>query len=502
MGSKAVEMYNIRKIYPDGVIALRGVDFEVEEGEIHGLLGENGAGKTTLMRILYGEIKPTEGEIRVFGKRVRFRSPRDAIKHGIAMIYQHFSLVPTLSVLDNLYLALSMINPRISRNEVREKAERLMSETGLEAPLDKIVEELPVGLQQRVEILKALMRDARILILDEPTSVLTPIEVEELFQSLKRMKEKGMTIILITHKLKEAKAVTDRITVLRRGLRVGTVMTSSVTEVELARMMVARDVELTIKKHPIVQQGREVLIVRDLWVRNEEGIFVLKGVNLVLHEGEILGVAGVQGNGQTELCETIAGLRRPYSGKIIFESRDITELDPLSRYRLGIAYIPESRRIGLVYEMKILENMLLANTHSYVNKYNIIEWSKVLEKTNNVIKEYNVNPSNPHVVVRYLSGGNQQKLLVGRELAKNPRVLVVAEPTQGVDIASTEFIRRKLLELRNQGTGILLVSTDLDEILQLSDRIVVMYEGKIVGEGKPEEFTLEKLGLLMGGISA
>ncbi|MEM3805200.1 MAG: ABC transporter ATP-binding protein [Desulfurococcus sp.] len=499
---KTVEMHGIRKIYPDGVIALHGVDFEAEEGEIHGLLGENGAGKTTLMRILYGEIRPTEGEIKVLGKRVRYRNPRDAIKQGMAMIYQHFSLVPTMTVLDNLYLALATINPRITRSEVEARAKKLIGETGLKIPLDKVVEELPAGVQQRVEILKALIRDARILILDEPTSVLTPLEVEELFQSLKRLKEKGMTIILITHKLREVKAVTDRVTVLRRGVKVGTVRTSEVTEAQLARMMVARDVELVLEKPPGIQPGREVLRIEDLWVRSSEGVDVLKGINLSVREGEIIGVAGVQGNGQTELAEAIAGLRRPYRGRIILDSRDITMLDPMSRYKLGISYVPESRRNGLIHEMNIIENSVLTSTYSYIGRYGFIDWGRAVETALKIIREYDINPPNPYTMVKHLSGGNQQKLLVGRELVKKPRILVVSEPTQGVDVASTEFIRRKLLELKTRGVGILLISTDLDEVIQLSDRIIVMYEGRVIGEGRTEEFTLEKLGLLMGGVSA
>lgn len=499
---KAIEMLGIRKIYPDGVVALRGVDFEVEKGEIHGLLGENGAGKTTLMRILYGEIRPTSGEIRVFGEKVSFKSPRDAIKHGIAMIYQHFSLVPTFTVLENLYLSLASINPGVKMSDVENRARQLMSETGLKIPLEAVVEELPVGVQQRVEVLKALMREARILILDEPTSVLTPLEVGELFSSLKRLKEKGITIVLITHKLREAKAITDRVTVLRRGLKVGTVKTSEVTEAQLANLMVAREVELLIEKPPARAPGREVLTVEDLWVRNAEGIEVLKGVSLRLREGEVLGIAGVQGNGQTELCETLAGLRKPFKGRIYLDGMDITGLSTRDRYALGLAYIPESRETGLVYDMSVLENSILTNTYEYRSRVGIIEWPRAERNARRIIEDYNVQPPDLTSPVRYLSGGNQQKLMVGREMSKKLKVLVIAEPTHGVDVASTEFIRRKILELKNRGLGVLLISTDLDEILQLSDRIAVMYEGRIVGEGPTEAFTLEKLGLLMGGVSA
>ncbi|MDJ0270948.1 MAG: ABC transporter ATP-binding protein [Aigarchaeota archaeon] len=495
-----IEMRNIVKVYPDGTLVLRGVDLTVKKGEIHGLLGENGAGKTTLMRILYGEIKPSKGEVRIYGKKVHFRGPWDAIKAGIGMVYQHFSLVSSFTVLENLALAMSSIS-KMSIDEVRRYAEDLMDKVGLKVPLDARVESLAVGLQQRVEILKALMRNAKILILDEPTSVLTPIEVDELFKTLKKLKEMGITIIFITHKLKEVKAITDTITVLRRGEVVGVVKTSEASEAELARMMVGREVLLEIKKKP-AKEGSVVLRIEDLHVRDDRGLLAVKGVTLELREGEILGLAGVQGNGQRELAEAIVGLRPIEKRRIIYMGEDITNKPTSEIYMKGIAYIPDSRAIGLVLEIDILNNSILTRLKSFLGLGKRILWSKAREYSNKVIKEFNVITESIRTPVKYLSGGNQQKVLVGREIATKPKVIIAAEPTHGLDVGATEYIRTLLVKLRDRGKAILLISTDLDEITQLSDRIAVIYEGKIMAVGKTEEFTREKLGLLMGGISA
>ncbi|AEC51233.1 sugar transport ATP-binding protein [Pyrococcus sp. NA2] len=497
---KAIEMEGIVKVYPDGVVALRGVNFSVEEGEIHGLLGENGAGKSTLMRILYGEIKPTKGKIRVFGKEVQFNGPWDAIKEGIAMVYQHFTLIPTFTVLENLYLAMLSVNPGISIEEVRRIAKDKMEEVGLEVPLDEVVENLPVGVQQRVEIIKALMANAKILILDEPTSVLTPVEVKELFKTLKKLKENGITIIFITHKLKEVKEVTDRVTVLRRGEVVGVANTREVSERELAKMMVQREVVMKIEKKPATP-GDVVLRVNDIWVKDDRGLDAVRGISLELREGEILGIAGVQGNGQRELAEALAGIRGVVKGKIEFLGKDITNLKANERYKLGIAYVPDSRKVGLVYEMNVVENTVLTNMQS-VMRGKRISWEKAENLARSIIERFEALVPSLSTPVKHLSGGNQQKVMVGREIIREPKVIIVSEPTQGLDIAATEFIRKTLLELRDQGKAILLISTDLDEILQLSDRIAVIYEGRIMGIGKAEEFSIERLGLLMGGVNA
>ena len=495
----AIEMRGIHKIYPDGVIALRDVDFIVYKGEIHGLLGENGAGKTTLMRILYGEIKATRGIIKIFGKRVKFHGPWDAIRHGIGMVYQHFTLVPTFTVEENLYLSYVSIEPKATIDDVREKAKKLMDELGLKAPLNAVVETLPVGVQQRVEIIKTLLGNARILVLDEPTSVLTPIETKELFNALRKLKEAGITIIFITHKLREVKEITDRVTVLRRGRRVGTVVTDKVTQKDLARMMVEREVVFKIEKKP-KEPGEPVFIVKDLWVRDDRGLVAVKGVSFELRKGEILGLAGVQGNGQRELAEALAGVRIVEKGKIYLYGKDITRLPASKRYSLGLAYVPDSRRVGLIFDMNIIENTVLTNMYRVITRTRRIKWGIASKYANEVIDKLEVIAPGITSPIKYLSGGNQQKVMVGREIIREPTVFVVAEPTQGLDVGATEFIRKTLLALRDQDKAILLISTDLDEIMQLSDRIAVIYEGKIMAIGKPEEFTLERLGLLMGGV--
>lgn len=495
----AIEMKNIYKIYPDGVVALRDVDFYVYKGEIHGLLGENGAGKTTLMRILYGEIKPTRGVIKIFGKKVKFHGPWDAIRHGIGMVYQHFTLVPTFTVEENLYLSYVSIDPKASIDDVRERAKKLMDELGLRAPLSAVIETLPVGVQQRVEIIKTLLRNAKILILDEPTSVLTPIETCELFNALRKLKEKGITIIFITHKLREVKEITDRVTVLRRGKCIGTVETIKVSQKDLARMMVERGVVFKIEKKP-KEPGEPVFVVKDLWVRDDRGLIAVKGVSFELRRGEILGLAGVQGNGQRELAEALAGIRIAEKGRIYLYGRDITGLPASKRYALGLAYVPDSRRVGLIYDMNIVENTVLTNMYRVISKTRRIRWGLASKYADEVINRLEVIAPSITSPIKYLSGGNQQKVMVGREIIREPTVFIVAEPTQGLDVSATEFIRKTLLKLRDLDKAILLISTDLDEIMQLCDRIAVIYEGKIMAMGKPGEFTLEKLGLLMGGV--
>ncbi len=492
----AVEMRGIVKVYPDGTVALRGVDLIVRRGEIHALLGENGAGKTTLMRILYGEIRPTKGSIKVFGESVSFRSPWDAMRRGIAMVYQHFSLVPTFTVFENLFLALSSIR-RTTISEVRRRAEELMKRLSMEIPLDATVEDLPVGVQQRVEILKALLLGARILILDEPTSVLTPIEVEGLFKTLRKLREDGVTVIFITHKLREVKAIADRVTVLRRGRVVGVVDAASVSEAQLARMMVGREVFLRIEK-PSRESGEPVLRIEDLWVRDDRGLFAVRGISLEVREGEILGIAGVQGNGQRELAEAIAGLRPVEKGRIVLSGVEVTELTPSQRYKLGLAYVPDSRAVGLIHEMNVVENSILTSFRSF-SSYGLIAFHRAQEFAKHVIKSFEIVTPSLFAKVKYLSGGNQQKLMIGRDVARSPRVLVVCEPTHGLDVGATEYVRKLLIRLRNEGKAVLLISTDLDEVLGLSDRIAVIHGGRIVAIGRPQDFTLEQLGLLMGG---
>ncbi len=494
-----VEMRGITKVYPDGVVALRGVDFEASEGEIHGLLGENGAGKTTLMRILYGEIKQTSGEVIFSGKAVSFKGPWDSMRSGISMVYQRFSLVPTMSVIENLHLYLSSLQSGIRIEEVRKRAEEIMERLKFRVPLEANVEDLAVGVQQRAEIMKVLLSKPKLIILDEPTSVLTPIEIRELFRILKELKEDGITIIFITHKLKEVKEITDRVTILRKGERVGTYETPSVSEEELAVMMVGRGI--TPAKRGAPSLGREVMRVEDLWVRDDRGLHAVKGVSFELHEGEILGIAGVQGNGQLELAEALAGIRGVERGRIIIDGKDITNLPAEARYREGLAYIPDSRAVGLVLEMNLVENSILTSLRDFLGKGSRIIWPLASSRAGEIIERFNVIGS-LRGQVKYLSGGNQQRLLVGREIIKAPRVLIVSEPTQGLDLAATEFIRSTLLKFREEGRSIILISTDLDEIFELCDRIAVIYEGRFMGMGRNENFTLERLGLLMGGVNA
>ena len=493
----AVEMRGITKVYPDGVVALRDVDFTVRKGEVHGLLGENGAGKTTLMRILYGEIEPSKGEIWIFGRRVKFRGPWDAIRQGVYMVYQQFSLVPAFTVLENLILASSSMG-RAKLQDVRRKAEKIEREIGLEVPLNARVEELSVGVQQKAEILKALMSEAKILVLDEPTSVLTPIEVRELMKLLSRLREMGITIIFITHKLREAKEITDRITVLRRGRVVKVVETRDMSQEELAKMMVGREITFDITKKA-AKVGAPLLVVKDLWVRDDRGLMAVKGVSFELRAGEILSIVGVAGNGQRELVEAIVGIRPVEKGEVVFSGESITQMPPSEVYRRGLVYIPDSRTVGLILDFNVTDNSILTRLKQFLSGGRIL-WGEAQRYSSRIVKEFNVLVDSLRTPVRHLSGGNQQRLLVGREVASNPKVIIAAEPTHGLDVAATEYIRSLLLKLRDEGKAVLLVSTDLDEVFQLSDRMAVIYEGQIMATGRPEEFTAEELGLLMGGV--
>ncbi len=495
MNDTIVQMKDIVKIYPDGTVALRGVDFEVRRGEIHGLLGENGAGKTTLMKILSGLLRPTSGEIYIAGKKVSFKSASEALKHGIGMVHQHLALVPAFTAYENIVLGLS------GREASRERIEKLMEETGLKVPLDVLVEDLPFGVRQRIEIIKMLYRNVDILILDEPTTNLTPIETKELFHTLRELKKRGKTIIFITHKLREVLEVTDRITVLRRGKVVGRTETTKATPEMLAKMMVGREVVMKIEKKP-AKPGEPVLIVKDLWVKNDLGEWAVKGLSFAVCSGEIFGIAGVEGNGQTELVEAITGLRRVEKGQVILMGKDVTNKSPSELYRLGLSHIPEDRhKLGLVLDMTVSENSILGihRLRKFLGRLLNLKWRVIDKHAREIIKRFEIVAPGTRAPVRSLSGGNQQKLVVGRELSKSPQVIVAAQPTRGLDVAATEYIRKLLIKMRDEGKAVLLVSADLDEILQLSDRMAVMYEGEFMGIAKPEELTEERIGLMMGG---
>ncbi|WP_148882332.1 ABC transporter ATP-binding protein [Thermococcus aciditolerans] len=498
-----LEMRDIVKVYPDGTRALKGVTLKVYEGEILGLLGENGAGKTTLMKVLFGMLKPTKGKIFLRGNEVRFKSPADAIANGIGMVHQHFTLVDVFNALENIILGMEghELLSKIDVENARKKLQRLMDELNFQVPLDVPVENLPVGVQQRIEILKMLYRDVDILILDEPTAVLTPIEVKELFAVLRKLREQGKTIIFISHKLNEVMELTDRVTVIRKGEVVGTVKTSEATPQLLARMMVGRDVVLRIEKPP-KEPGEVIFRVEDLWVKGDRGEDAVRGLTFEVRAGEIFGIAGVEGNGQSELIEAITGLRKVEKGKVYLKGADITGKKPRELYDMGMAHVPEDRtHMGLILEMSVMENSILGmHWRKEFSKGFLLDWDKVEAHAKRLIEEFEVSAPGTKAPVKSLSGGNQQKLIVAREVSKKPEFIIAAQPTRGVDVASTEYIRNYLVKLRNDNKAVLLVSADLDEVLQLSDRMAIMYEGQFMGIVKPDEVTEEQIGLMMGGV--
>jgi ABC-type uncharacterized transport system ATPase subunit len=496
-----VRLENISKIYPDGVKALDNVSLEVYPGEILGLLGENGAGKTTLMRILYGEIKPSSGKIYIRNREVVFHGPWDALKHGIRMIYQHFSLIDEFTVIENMHLFMSTINRKVTIDETRRKAEELLKTLGFQIPLDEPVGRLPIGVQQKVEIVKSLITGAEILILDEPTSVLNPIEIEELFRLIRTLREKHVSIIFISHKLREIKELTNRVVVLRKGRIVGEAETANIDESTLAKMMIGEELHMLKQagKTSLNNRSKEILVLENIQVKGDKEQSTLKGISLKIYCGEVVGVVGIQGNGQKELAEAIIGLRKPIKGRIFFEDEDITNLSVEERLKKGISFIPESRKIGLVGEMDVSANVLLTNHVFLTNRFGIIMTRELDNLSVKVMKDYEVLAASPRVLVKHLSGGNQQKIMTGRELVKNPKLLIAMEPTQGLDVKSTQQIRQLLLDHRNKGGAVLLISSDLEELLLLSNRLVVMFNGRITAEGTPNEFTVEKIGLCMGG---
>ena len=498
-----LELRNITKRFGN-VTANSDVSIKVEPGTIHAIVGENGAGKSTAMRVAYGFYTPEAGEILVDGKTVQIRSPHDAIANGIGMVHQHFMLVDTMTVAENIILGAETGGAaNLDLNEARAKIRSLSEEFRLSVNPDAVVENLSVGQQQRVELLKALFRDAQILILDEPTAVLTPPEVEEFFQILRRMREQGKTIIIITHKLDEVLAISDRVTVMRDGKTVGEVKTSETTAANLARMIVGRDVLLRVEK-AAASPGEAVLSVENLKVFGFGEHHSLKNVSFQVRAGEIVGIAGVEGNGQTELIEAIAGLISPThaSGKIEFNGNNIANLSARQRKNLGIAHVPEDRhRRGLLLDFDLAENSILGThyTKPISTDTGFLSFAAINQKINHIVKNFDVRPANRALPARTLSGGNQQKLVIGREFDLNPKLLLVSQPTRGVDIGAIEFIHRKLIELRDAGSAVLLVSAELEEVLSLSDRILVIHDGEIAGEMDSANANIEEIGLLMTG---
>jgi simple sugar transport system ATP-binding protein len=495
-----VEMRGIVKRFP-GVLANSGVNFDVSAGEVHALLGENGAGKSTLMRQLYGLYQPDEGDILIDGRAHAFRSPADAIRAGIGMIHQHFMLVPTLTVAQNVALGLpSSREPLLDLDRVSARIRELARAYGLKVEPDAYVWQLAVGEQQRVEIVKALYRGASLIILDEPTAVLTPQEVDDLFVTLRRMAGEGHALIFISHKLHEVTAISDRVTVLRDGHVVGTRSTQGATRNDLAQMMVGRELK-PMAPQP-AQAGDVRLKVDGLRALGDRGTQMLRGVSLDVRAGEIVGVAGVSGNGQRELAECLAGLRKHTAGQIRLDGRDAGEMSLRERMSAGQAYIPEERmRDGAIKEFTVQENLFL---HDHAapeyTRGPFMDFRSIAARARDLVSRFNVKTPGLDTPLKNLSGGNIQKLILARELSRNPTVLIAAQPTRGVDIGATEYIHRRLLEQRDAGTAILLISEDLDEIQALSDRIAVMYEGQIVGIARRGEATPAELGLLMAGI--
>ncbi len=498
----AVRLSGITKRFP-GVLANDDVDLEVRTGEIHGLLGENGAGKTTLMNILYGLDRPDSGEIEVFGRRAHIRTPKDAYELGIGMVHQHFMLVKPFSVAANIVLG---VRRKTGWGLSESKAETLVRKFTEGMPHFQVnpkapVEDLTVGLQQRVEILKTLYRQVKILILDEPTAVLTPQESEELFGMLRILRDEGLAVIFISHKLSEVMHLTDRVTVMRGGRVVGSRDTDATSQAELARMMVGRDVAFELVKEPVTP-GETVLSVQDLAVEADTKVRTVKEVSLSVREGEILGVAGVDGNGQRELVEAIVGLRPPKRGRVVVGGQDLTGRGAAVFIDKGGAYIPEDRRdVGLVLEFSVAENLVLKSIGKAPNsRRGVLDPKAIHRKAEELVEKFDIRTPSVDAPTGTLSGGNQQKAVVAREIALNPRLLVAVNPTRGLDVGATEYVRMRLLEQRSSGRAVLLVSTELDEIIGLSDRIAVIYGGRIVGEVSPDT-PREKIGLMMAGIA-
>ena len=504
MTTPAIEMTGIDKRF-GAVHANRSVDLPVAKGSIHGLIGENGAGKSTLMSILFGFYEADAGSIRVDGRPVRIRSSADAIGHGIGMVHQHFMLVDTFTVVENVMLgAEGGALTRAGEARIRAKLLQLGKDYGLEVPLDTVVSELGVGELQRVEILKALVRDARVLILDEPTAVLTPTEVEQLFQMLRRLRDEGKTVIIVTHKLKEIMAVTDRVSVMRRGEMVAHLVTAETSPEALAEAMVGRRVVLKVDKSP-AKPGATVLQVRGLSVKDAKGVTRVDDVSFAVRAGEIVGIAGVSGNGQSELLEVLAGLRAPTRGEILLEGRalDASAKDEAKRLRkMGLRHVPEDRhRLGLGKDVAAMESAILGcHDEPAYGSGIFLDSGAVRRDTAKKMEAFDVRPSNPDLKTALFSGGNQQKIVLAREIERDPVLLLVGQPTRGVDIGAIEFIHKRLIQLRDRGKAILLVSVELDEIMALSDRILVMCGGEITGERLPERTNERDLGLLMAGV--
>jgi general nucleoside transport system ATP-binding protein len=497
----SLEMRGITKRFP-GVLASDHVDFDVKSGEVHALLGENGAGKSTLMKILYGLYHPDEGEILINGKPVRISSPTDSINLGIGMIHQHFMLVPTLTVAENVALGLPSSRGLLTDlDRVSKRIVELADIYGLRIDPSAYVWQLSVGQQQRVEIIKALYRGAALLILDEPTAVLTPQEVDELFVIMKQMVKDGHGLVFISHKLHEVVEISNRISVLRDGRMIGTRPTSETTKQALANWMVGREVGFTPDRGQ-VECGTPRLQLKNVFCGSDRGTPGLRGVSLEVCSGEVLGIAGVSGNGQRELAETVAGLRKATGGQVLLEGQDVTNFLPAEITDRMLSYIPEERmRDGMIKDFTVAENMVLREHHKApYSRYGFLNLGEISRHSDALIKQFRVKTPSRDTRAKNLSGGNIQKIVLAREIFRTPRVIIAAQPTRGLDIGATEYVREQLLEQRRKGVAVMLISEDLDEILALSDRIAVLYEGQVMDIVNREDATPEKLGLLMAGV--
>ncbi len=502
--SKVVEMKKITKIFP-GVVANDAVDFELDEGEIHVLLGENGAGKTTLMNILYGLYEQTSGDIFIRGEKVNIKDPNVAISLGIGMVHQHFMLVEPFTIAENIILGTEPKKNALELDykKANEDVQRISDQYGLKVDPTAKIEDISVGMQQRVEILKALYRGADILILDEPTAVLTPQEIDELAEIMKSLTDQGKSIILITHKLKEVLAMADRITVIRRGKKIDVLKNENTDTDQLAELMVGRKVKLVVDKEDR-EPGEVVLDVKGLEALNSRGVPALKGVDFEVHAGEILAIAGVDGNGQTELVEVLTGLRKPVAGSFSFRGQDVTGTSTHDLIDLGFSHIPEDRhKRGLVLDHSLAENAILGNhDEAPFSKNGLMKYDVIHEYAKKLIDSFDVRTPNEKVDAKSLSGGNQQKFIVAREMTRDPNLLIASQPTRGVDVGAIEFIHKQLVAQRDSGKAVLLVSLELDEVMALADRIAVVYDGKIVGTLDADKADERKLGIMMAGSQA
>ncbi len=494
-----LQIKNIRKTFP-GVVALDDVSFSVAPAEIHTLLGENGAGKSTLMNVLTGLYHPDRGEISINGKLVHFTSPRDSLSHGIGMVHQHFMLVPAHSVFENILLALDDVPNFFSRKIYKEKIQKLIDEFGLDLDLETPVWKLSIGAQQWIELIKLLMRDCQLLILDEPTAVLTPQEAERLFNVLRQLKGRGKSIIFISHKMREVMEISDRVTILKKGCSLETLTRGDFDESKLASLMIGKDKIPHWQKN--LQMSDEIVLdIQNLSVRNDRGLADLDNFNLLLKKGEILGIAGVAGNGQKALAEVLTGLKNTSQGRIMAGEKDITNSNARYSYIAGIAHIPEDRKtIGIAPDMSVDENLIMKSFKSGMFRNWIFQDKKAIRRNAaEKIEQFAIKSGPDGTPVRYLSGGNIQKVIIARELSEHPTVLVALYPTRGLDIGSAEYVHKVIADGADRGMSTILIAEDLDELLKLSDRIAVMFRGKLIGYVNPRKTTREEIGLMMGG---